>query len=76
MGKIANADAVGKVGNPVCITPYQKIHVGNSLKAINEISKNDAVLSHNGMHNSVTNIVSRNHTGKIVTIKNKMGTVK
>lgn len=74
-GRIKNPDGVGKVGNIVCLLPHQNIHTNNNLKEINRISKKDKVLSYNGRYNSVGKIVKGNYNGKILSIKNKLGTI-
>jgi len=75
IGKIKNADGIGKVGNIVCLLPHQNIHINNDLKEINKISKKDKVLSHNGKYNFINKVVERNYSGEILIIKNKFGTI-
>ena len=74
-GKIPNADGEGKVGNIICLLGTQNVHTINGLKKIKNISKKDAVLSHNGQYYAPTRTVKRNYTGKILTIKNQLGSI-
>jgi nitrogen fixation NifU-like protein len=75
MGEIKDADGIGKVGNPICLSPRQNIHVNSDLKEIDKISENFRVLSHNGEYNLVSKIVEREYAGEILVIKNKLGKV-
>lgn len=74
-GKIKNADGVGKVGNIVCLLPQQKIHCNHDLKVIDEISEREKTLSHDGFFHKVKALFKRNYSGKILMIKNKLGTI-
>jgi nitrogen fixation NifU-like protein len=75
MGRIKNPDGVGKAGNIVCLLPEEKIHTDYELKAISEISGQEKVLSHDGIFHRIKRIVKREYSGKILQIKNKLGTI-
>ena len=75
-GKIKDADGIGKVGNPVCLTPGQNIHVNSDLELINEISPIRKVFSHNGLYNKVDKLVERGYNGNLLILKNKLGKVR
>lgn len=74
-GKMKNPDAVGKVGNIVCLLPKEKIHLQNEIKMLADIKANDSVLSHTGTSNSVQQIAKRQYKGSIVKLKSKLGEV-
>jgi len=74
-GKILKADGIGQVGNIVCLSSNQNIYTINGFKKIQNISKEDYVLSHDGQYYIPTKIVKRNYTGKILTIKNQLGLI-
>jgi len=75
-GKIKNPGGIGKVGNIVCLLPYQNIHINNNLREINKISRENSVLSHKGRYNRVDKVTKRIYKGKILTIKNKLGKIR
>jgi len=74
-GRMKNPDGVGRVGNPVCLSPRQNIHIDNNIKEINNLSKGERVLSHDGKCNSISRVLKRNYNGKILGIKNKLGRI-
>jgi len=74
-GKIEDPDGVGKVGNLVCVLPAEKIHLTNEIKPLEDIKTGEFVLSHTGFSNKIERAVSRAYRGKIIELKNKLGTV-
>ena len=72
-GKIKNPDAIGKVGNPVCLPPEEKIYLNNQFQEIKNSKKNDIVRSHDSTENKIIRKTSKNHKGKLITIKNALG---
>ncbi len=72
-GEIKSPDAVGEEGNLKCLLPDEKIHVTNSIIPIEHLSKNDKIISCNGKYNSITRIYKRRFSGKVITIKSKLG---
>jgi len=75
MGKIENADGIGKVGNPVCLLPEEKIHKNFDMIKISKVSKEEKVLSHTGNYEEITGSFTRDYKGKVITLKNKLGKV-
>jgi len=75
VGRLKNPSGVGKAGNLVCLLPGQNIHINNSLKEINKISRGTKVLSSNGKYNIISKATERNYAGEILIIKNKLGTI-
>jgi nitrogen fixation protein NifU and related proteins len=75
-GKIKDADGVGKVGNIVCVLPDEKIHSQNEIKLLEDLKVGDFVLSHTGFNNKIGQAVSSAYQGKIIELKNKLGSVK
>ncbi len=73
-GKIANPDGVGTAGNPQCLLPEEKIHTNPSMIKISELN-NGKVLNHEGEYSEVLNSFNREYNGKIIRLKNKLGTV-
>lgn len=74
MGVIKNADGVGQVGNPMCLTPETIVHINDDSVKISDIDASKKVLSHDGRFNQVKRKMSRKYSGDIVIIKNKLGT--
>jgi len=72
-GKIKNPDAIGEVGNPVCLPPEEKIYLNNQFQEIKNSKKNDKVRSHDSTENKIIKKISRAYGGKLVTIKNCLG---
>jgi len=75
-GKIKNPDGVGKVGNLVCVLSDEKIHLQNEIKPLGKLKTGEVVLSHTGFGNKIEQAVSRLYRGKIIELKNKLGTIK
>lgn len=76
IGKIENPDGIGKVGNVVCLPPGSKVQANPSLYSIETLKVGSQVLSHNGKYGNISNIFKRNYSGKIVVIRNRLGTVR
>ena len=72
-GEIKNPDAVGKVGNPVCLLPKEKILINEEFTEIKEAKKGDFVVSHLSNKRKVQEIIIKNYSGKIINIKNSLG---
>ncbi|MBI2046853.1 iron-sulfur cluster assembly scaffold protein [Candidatus Pacearchaeota archaeon] len=75
MGKMENADAIGKVGNPTCLLPHEKIHKNSEVIEIFDIEKNHRVFTHNGNYETILGISSRRYNGRIIQLKNKLGII-
>lgn len=73
-GKIKNADAVGKVGNPVCVLPETMVFCNDNIRPITEIGVREKVLSHDGGYHEVKETFRRRYSGEIIILKNKLGT--
>ncbi len=73
MGEIKDADAVGKVGNPMCLLSDTMIHTNDKFIGIKDVCSSTKVLGHDGFFNKVQRIISRNYSGSMVLIKNKLG---
>ncbi len=71
--EIKDADGIGKVGNPVCLPPNTLIHTNDSLAQINNLSRGSFVLGHNGLYNNVLSVMAKEYNGKLIKIKNKLG---
>lgn len=75
MGKIKNADGIGKVGNIVCLLPHQNIHLKDGLTTIEKIPKGALIFSCNGRYSTVSETTARNYKGEILAFKNKLGLI-
>ena len=75
LGEIKDADGIGKVGNPVCLLPEEKVHAGNSIVSINELKKNQEVLTHEGTMQKIILTSSRNYSGEMILLKNSLGNI-
>ena len=76
MGKIENADSVGKAGNPTCLLPDEKIWINNELKPIKEAKASEKVISHEAKEESIMQAFKRGYNGKIKVLKNCLGNIK
>lgn len=74
-GEIKNADGVGEVGNTKCLLPNEKIHKNSELIGISNLNKDYNVLTHLGDYDSINRVYSKNYTGKIIKLKNKLGKI-
>ncbi len=75
VGEIKDADGIGKVGNPICLLPDEKIHKNSENIEISSLTKNQKVLSHNGYYEEIIATSSKQYSGEIITLKNKLGSV-
>jgi nitrogen fixation protein NifU and related proteins len=76
VGKMKNADGIGQVGNPVCLTPEEKIHSNLDLVQISDLKKENNIINHFGKQDYINSIISRRYDGHILEIKNKLGRVR
>ena len=74
MGKMKDPDGIGKVGNPVCLGEDEILHTNSDIKKINKFIVNDKVITSSGSYSTVGKILSRNHNGYLLAIKNRLGT--
>lgn len=63
-----DADAVGEVGNPTCVTKDTLIFSNPEIKKITELEKNKFILSHDGEFHNITKKFIRNYKGNIYTL--------
>lgn len=75
MGEIKNADGVGKVGNPVCLLPNERIILNNKFVEIEKADKDNLVVSHDSSENRILEKSFRDYNGKIITLKNALGNI-
>jgi len=75
MGEMEDADGIGEVGNPVCLLPTEKIHKNSDSLSISKLEKGERVLTHYGNYESIIGISSRDYDGKIIRLKNKLGSI-
>jgi nitrogen fixation NifU-like protein len=76
MGRIENADGIGKVGNPVCLYPDEKIILKDGIIPISQIEEGIYVFTHKGNYEKVLKLYKRFYKGKILILKNKIGEIK
>ena len=76
MGRIENADGIGKVGNPVCLYPDEKIILEDGIIPISQIEEGIYVFTHKGNCEKVLKLYKRFYKGKILILKNKIGEIK
>ena len=75
MGEMEKPSAIGKVGNPVCLIPGNQIQLNISLKSIEDVKIGDKVLTHEGNFEPITEVISSNYKGSVLTIKNRFGEI-
>ncbi len=75
MGKLEDANGIGRVGNPTCIAKGFNIHLEGALLPIEEITRNHKVLDCNGKYSAVENISKRKYYGSLIEFKNKLGNI-
>ena len=75
MGEMKDADGVGKVGNPRCLLPTEKIHTNPELIQISKLDKTKKVLNHKGGYSQVEETSRRKYNGNITILKNQLGNV-
>jgi len=63
---------VGRVGNPICVTPNTLIHKNKGIAEIKNLKIGDKVLSHDGRYHEVIGVYKREYKGKIfkITVSN------
>ncbi|KKT26549.1 MAG: 2-oxoglutarate ferredoxin oxidoreductase subunit beta [Parcubacteria group bacterium GW2011_GWA2_43_9b] len=76
MGKMANPDGRGEVGNPVCLLPKQNIHINNGIREIDKITAAEKILSADGRYSKIDKTTKRDYSGEVITIKNKLGNIR
>jgi len=72
-GKMENPDGVGKVGNPVCVISKTKVLANSKVRNIEDLRRDEKILSHDGKYHSIENVFRRSINEKILTVKNKFG---
>ena len=75
MGKLEDYNAVGKVGNPTCVQPLQRIHKNSQSVEIFSLKKGNKVFTHNGYYETILVASKRKYKGKLITFKNKLGKI-
>ncbi len=75
MGRIENADGVGTVGNPACVTPESIIHVEGGIAPIRDLESDINVLTHLGAYSKISKVYKRPYKGTVLTFKNKLGKI-
>ncbi len=76
MGKIENADGIGKVGNIVCLLSNEKIQKNSESVEIAKLENKQKVLTHTGFYEEILKTASREYNGSIIFLKNKLGNIK
>ncbi|MFH1586790.1 MAG: iron-sulfur cluster assembly scaffold protein [Candidatus Diapherotrites archaeon] len=72
-GEMKDADAIGKVGNPKCLLPGTVVQSKDNYVEIGSLKSGDTVLGHEGFYNKVEKKFSRDYSGELIRVKNKMG---
>lgn len=75
MGEIKDADGIGKVGNPVCLLPNERVHKNSEAIEIRHLNSDNFVISHDGYYNKVSSAFARKYEGQIITFKNQLGKI-
>ena len=75
MGEIKNADGIGKVGNPTCLLPDERIILDNKFVEIEKANKDNLIISHDSSENKILEKFSRSYNGKIIVLKNALGSI-
>lgn len=68
VGEIPDASGVGRVGNPICVTPSTLIHTNCSVVPIRDVSAGARVLSADGRYHKIKRVFSREYNGEVCTI--------
>lgn len=76
MGKMKNPDAVGKVGNIVCLPSGSEIQENPFLFPIEKIKLESKVLSHDGKYHKVSKKFLRNYNGILTKVGGRLGITK
>lgn len=75
VGKIKNADGIGKLENDACLLPEEEIHKNSETIVISSLENEQKVLTHTGKYEKITKTYSREYNGNIIRLKNKLGDV-
>lgn len=74
VGEIPEADGVGSVGNPICVSPDTVIFTNPDIKEIKDIREGTRVLSHDGSYHKVEKTYNRFYAGRMYSISvNNLG---
>ncbi len=65
VGEILDANGIGNVGNPICVTPETLVYTNSDIREIEEIREGARVLSHNGQYYKIGKIHRRYFRGNI-----------
>ncbi|MBI3627175.1 MAG: iron-sulfur cluster assembly scaffold protein [Candidatus Sungbacteria bacterium] len=68
-------NAMGLVGSPACVDPATLIQTNPASKRIDEVSKKEKVLGHDGYFHSVERIFKPRYASEVIKIKNQLGTL-
>lgn len=69
VGEIPDANGIGNVGNPVCVTEGTQIRCNNKLSSIEStVEGKTRVLSHDGRYHRVNRVFKRRYKGQIYRI--------
>ncbi|RJQ32405.1 MAG: hypothetical protein C4562_03350 [Actinobacteria bacterium] len=69
VGEIKDADGVGTVGNPTCLTPKNLIITNPGVEAIKDLGVGDKVLGHDGKYHVINKVFSRQYTGNVYRLR-------
>ncbi len=69
VGEIADADGIGNVGNPVCVTPSTLVNCNSSIDEIKNIGQGRSVLSHDGKYHKVCRVYKRIYRNPLVDFR-------
>jgi nitrogen fixation NifU-like protein len=68
VGEILDADGIGTVGNPVCLSPDTLVNANDDFTRIEDISADLKVLGHDGKYHRVQRVVARPYKGEMYRI--------
>jgi len=68
VGEMPDADGVGTVGNPVCITPNTLICMNSRFTPIMNVSQDQKALGHDGKYHPLERVISRPYEGTVYKI--------
>lgn len=74
-GEIKNPDAIGRVGNPVCLLPDERLHKNSECVQISKLEKGKKILTHSGYYETIKGKYSRKYVGKIIRLKDGLGSI-
>jgi len=75
VGRIKDADAIGRLENDACLLPEEKIHKNSENINISDLKENERVLTHTGKFGKIATIYTRDYKEKIIILKNKLGKI-